>query len=125
MLIPIFLQTHPTLAIPELMRILLDEEDLTWDAAWNIVTNTFFFTNHTVLPVRPLALVIGHSTKPLYALFRKHLRCVCAVIVRCYDGSTDALSRTVEMARISTYTTASSAHADDLRHCESFCSFFS
>ena len=46
------LQTHPTLAIPELMRILLDEEDLTWDAAWNIVTNTFFFTNHTVLPVR-------------------------------------------------------------------------
>ena len=45
-------QTHPTLAIPELMRILLDEEDLTWDAAWNIVTNTFFFTNHTVLPVR-------------------------------------------------------------------------
>ena len=42
-------QTHPTLAIPELMRILLDEEDLTWDAAWNIVTNTFFFTNHTVL----------------------------------------------------------------------------
>ena len=28
----------------------LDEEDLPWDAAWNIVTNTFFFTNHTVLP---------------------------------------------------------------------------
>ena len=33
------------------MRILLDEEDLDWDTAWNIVTNTFFFTNHTVLPV--------------------------------------------------------------------------
>lgn len=42
--------THPTLAVPELMRILLDEEDLPWDAAWNIITNTFFFTNHTVLP---------------------------------------------------------------------------
>ena len=33
------------------MRILVDEEEIQWDAAWNIVTNTFFFTNHTVLPV--------------------------------------------------------------------------
>ena len=32
------------------MRILLDEEDVPWETAWNIVTNTFFFTNHTVLP---------------------------------------------------------------------------
>jgi len=42
--------THPTLAIPELMRILVDEEDLAWDVAWDIITRTFFFTNHTVLP---------------------------------------------------------------------------
>ena len=33
------------------MRILIDEEDASWDKAWKIVTNTFFFTNHTVLPV--------------------------------------------------------------------------
>ena len=33
------------------MRILIDEEDLRWDAAWGIVTNVFFYTNHTVLPV--------------------------------------------------------------------------
>ncbi|KAG2359351.1 glycosyltransferase family 35 protein [Suillus spraguei] len=42
--------THPTLAVPELMRLLVDDEDVPWDAAWNIVTETFFFTNHTVLP---------------------------------------------------------------------------
>ena len=32
------------------MRILVDEEDVPWDKAWEITTNTFFFTNHTVLP---------------------------------------------------------------------------
>ncbi|CAG8550019.1 2206_t:CDS:10 [Paraglomus occultum] len=42
--------THPALAIVELQRILVDEERLDWDAAWDIVTHTFAFTNHTVLP---------------------------------------------------------------------------
>ena len=41
--------THPTLVIPELMRILLDEEGYGWDEAWNIVTHTVAYTNHTVL----------------------------------------------------------------------------
>ena len=41
--------THPTLVIPELMRILLDEEGYGWDEAWNIVCNTVAYTNHTVL----------------------------------------------------------------------------
>lgn len=42
--------THPSLAIPELMRILIDLEKLPWDKAWDVVTRTCAYTNHTVLP---------------------------------------------------------------------------
>lgn len=40
--------THPSLAIAEVMRILIDEEHLGWDIAWNIVLKIFSFTTHTV-----------------------------------------------------------------------------
>lgn len=41
--------THPSLAIPELMRILVDEEELPWEVAWRITNNTLAYTNHTIL----------------------------------------------------------------------------
>lgn len=42
--------THPTLAVAELMQLLLDDYGLEWDAAWNITTQTMAYTNHTLLP---------------------------------------------------------------------------
>jgi glycogen phosphorylase len=42
--------THPSIAVAELMRLLLDDEGMSWEQAWSICTRTFAYTNHTVLP---------------------------------------------------------------------------
>lgn len=41
--------THPSVAVAELMRLLMDEEEMTWDDAWKVTTNTLAYTNHTIL----------------------------------------------------------------------------
>lgn len=73
--------THPALATAELMRILLDEEELPWDEAWEVITKVFGYTNHTLLPealekwsVPLLEKVIPRHLEIIYEINRRHLQ---------------------------------------------------
>jgi starch phosphorylase len=77
--------THPTLAVPELMRILLDEAGLGWDTAWDLTTRTLAYTNHTLLPEAlekwPLAwfeLMLPRHLEIIYEINRRLLESVNA-----------------------------------------------
>jgi len=78
--------THPTLAIPELMRILLDDEHLGWDEAWDITQRTFGYTNHTLLPEAlekwPLAWFEEMLPRHLEIIFEINRRLLTSVRAR-------------------------------------------
>ncbi|XP_069569329.1 glycogen phosphorylase, muscle form [Brachyistius frenatus] len=88
--------THPAMAIPELMRVLVDEEKLGWDKAWDICVRTCAYTNHTVLPealerwpVDLFAHLLPRHLEIVYEINRRHLEKVAAK----YPGDNDRLSR--------------------------------
>ena len=72
--------THPALAVAELMRILVDERDLAWETAWQITQATMAYTNHTLLPealekwpVSLLERVVPRHLQIIYEINRRFL----------------------------------------------------
>jgi starch phosphorylase len=88
--------THPTLAIPELLRILLDEKRLGWDEAWNISLNTFAYTNHTVLPEAlekwPVGMMERILPRHLQIIYRINDHLIQQIAAR-FPGDSDRLRR--------------------------------
>ncbi len=95
--------THPSIAIPEFMRILLDEEGLGWEKAWDICTKTFAYTNHTLMPealekwtVELLGKVLPRHLEIIYEINQRFLD----MLAQKYPGDENRLS---EMSIVEEY----------------------
>ena len=88
--------THPALCIPELMRILIDENGYSWDAAWSIVTRTVAYTNHTVMSE---ALekwnedLIARRLPRIYSILKEINQRFCAEMWNKFPGDWDKIDR--------------------------------
>ena len=93
--------THPALAIPELMRLLIDENGMSWDEAWGITTSVCAYTNHTVLAEAletwPEDLIARRLPR-IYMILKEINRRQCEELWARYPGQWDKISRMAIMS---------------------------
>ena len=88
--------THPTVAVPELMRVLMDEQGLTWDEAWAVTTKTCAYTNHTIMSEAlekwPLEL-FSRLLPRIYQIVEEINRRFCLHISEKYPGDQEKIRK--------------------------------
>lgn len=88
--------THPVIAVPELMRLLVDVHRLEWDTAWSLCTRIFSYTNHTIMPEAletwPVAMMRNVLPRHLEIIFEINKRFLAEVQAK-FPGDDDLLSR--------------------------------
>ena len=88
--------THPTLTVPELMRILMDEYGLGWEEAWSITTKTVAYTNHTIMSEAlekwPIEL-FSNLLPRIYQIVEEINRRFCLLIEASYPGNTEKIRK--------------------------------